>query len=60
MDGLSLHDVSLHPLNVLFWSFSEAGGHLVGFYVARVIRIVRHLPFSCHLSAKVKILLVKL
>ena len=41
-------------------SFSEAGSHRVGLQGTGVINIDRHLSFNCYLSAKVKILLVKL
>ena len=44
----------------IFGSFCEAGGHRVGFHVMQVINSCWHIAFNCHLSAKIKILLVKL
>ena len=41
-------------------SFSEARGHIVGFYAKGVIKTVRHLSFKCHLSAKIQVLFVNL
>ena len=40
-------------------SFSYSRGHRLSFHGTGVIKVGRHLPFNSHLSAKIKILLMK-
>ena len=40
-------------------SFSNGGGQGAGFKVMQVIKLGRHLSFSCHLSTRIKIVFVK-